>query len=258
MVRQFNGVDKKQQIESDKKLDTILALVSKEKSLTTKILEFSEKLVIPLLLLLLSGITGLAGYQVSTAQNKLTDAQLELARVQRRENLQTKYVELFYQEITSQDIQKQKNAVSFLEMMSPHVDEPIMILIWAKNKVQPEVKSEIETAIQNIRNLYPQANMVSEYKIQIFYNGERTEQKTIAFEIKEALRESSVTSVIEVKPQRDRASSDQIRYYPQNEGDVANALQTILARTYPERHFKLQTVYTPSPGSISIFLKTDS
>jgi hypothetical protein len=123
--------------------------------------------------------------------------------------------------------------------------------------VKPEVKPQVKEARQDVISRQ-QVQKVNEYKIQIFYNEEKPEQEQIAFEIKNALNKAGVTSVIEVKPQRDRASSDQIRYFPENETEVANILQSILEKTYPKRRFNLQRVYTPSPGAVSIFLKTES
>ncbi|MDZ7996102.1 MAG: hypothetical protein RM022_013460 [Nostoc sp. EfeVER01] len=98
-------------------------------------------------------------------------------------------------------------------------------------------------------------NIVNEYKIQIFYNQSKSDEKTVALAIKDALEGAGVKSTIQVLPQVDKASSDQIRYFAKNEREVAYALQNILGEAYPKRSFKLQTVYTPSPGLISIFLK---
>lgn len=99
-------------------------------------------------------------------------------------------------------------------------------------------------------------DIVNQYEIQIFYNKDKSEQQTIADEIKNSLQEAGVTTTIDVLPQRDKASSDQIRYFAETEREVASALLNILQLSYPERNFNLQTVYTPSSGSISIFLKS--
>jgi hypothetical protein len=115
--------------------------------------------------------------------------------------------------------------------------------------LNPRVNTEI-TSLVNIAN---------EYKIQIFYNQDKLEQKNVALEIKSALEKTGVKSNIQVLPhpsQIDKASDDQIRYFAENERDVAYALQNILNENYSKRKFKLQTVYTPSPGSVSIFLKS--
>jgi hypothetical protein len=78
----------------------------------------------------------------------------------------------------------------------------------------------------------------------------------VALEIKGSLEKADVKSTIEILPQSDKASSDQIRYFAGNERDVAYALQNVLKESYPKYSFKLQTVYTPSSGAISIFLKS--
>lgn len=99
-------------------------------------------------------------------------------------------------------------------------------------------------------------DIVNQYKIQIFYNASKSEQKDTANEIKDALQNVGVATSVEVLPQQDQASSNQIRYFAETEQEVAEALQNILQLTYSKRSFNLQTVYTSSPGSISIFLKS--
>lgn len=257
MVGQINELNKKPNNVAEQKLNKILTIVSKEKSLTTKIIEFSEKLFVPILLGILTYVTSVAGNQISEAQNNIAKAQLELAKTQRVDNLQTKYIEIFYRDITSQDAQKQKDAVSFGDVVSDDVAAPL--LLWATNRVEQGAKSQVDTAIQNI--LSRQVQTVNQYKIQVFYNSNKPEQQRIAQEIKQALKGAGVTSVIEVKPQNlnlyTKADFDVIRYYAQNETDVANALQTILRQKYSARSFNLQPVNTPSPGSVSIWIKTN-
>ncbi|MDJ0618341.1 MAG: hypothetical protein QNJ63_16605 [Calothrix sp. MO_192.B10] len=244
---------------NDQKIDKILDILSKKKSLTTKFLEFSEKLFIPILLGILAFITSQAGNKISKTQTEIALSQLEMAKSQYKANLQVKYIELFYQDITSQNVQKQRDALSFLELIE--LDEADPLVEWAENRVKPEVKPQLEEARQNIvsrQQRVQDLQKVNDYKIQIFYNEKRPEQRRIAVEIKNALKNAEVRSVIEVKPQLDKASSDQIRYFPKDESEVAKALKRILDTTYPKRSFNLQEVYTPSKGAVSIFLKTES
>ncbi|AFY38668.1 hypothetical protein Lepto7376_2386 [[Leptolyngbya] sp. PCC 7376] len=127
------------------------------------------------------------------------------------------------------------------------------------------VNSEIQTTLEdNTPLLNPRVDtelaslvkIVSEYKIQIFYNEGKPDQKVEAEDIKLSLEEAGVETEIQVLPQQDKASSDQIRYFAENERDVAFALQSVLRKSYSSRRFNLQTVYTPSPGSVSIFLES--
>ncbi|HAC63424.1 MAG TPA: hypothetical protein DCF68_07755 [Cyanothece sp. UBA12306] len=90
MAGKINELNNKQNNVAEEKLDKILSIVSKEKSLTTKILEFSDKLFVPILLGILTYVTSVAGNKISEAQNeiaksqlKLSNSQLELARSQR-------------------------------------------------------------------------------------------------------------------------------------------------------------------------------
>jgi chromosome segregation ATPase len=127
------------------------------------------------------------------------------------------------------------------------------------------INSGIQTTLKaNTPLLNPRVNaelnslldIINGYKIQIFYNESKPNQRNVASEIKGALEKAGVKSTIQILPQLDKASSDQIRYFAENEREVAYALQNVLEEAYPKYSFKLQTVYTPSPGSISVFLKS--
>lgn len=159
---------------------------------------------------------------------------------------------------STETIEKIKSQVLNKEELSQKLEEQIRKnreVADAAASIKPEIKSTLRT---NAPLLDPLVRKVNEYQIKIFYNRKKSEQKIIAFEIKQALEDVGVTSLIKVLPQRDKASSDQIRYFPENESEVANALQSILTETYPKRSFRLQRVYTRTPGEVSIFLKTES
>ena len=82
----------------------------------------------------------------------------------------------------------------------------------------PLLNSRVNTEDTELTSLI---DIVNKYKIQIFHNGSESEQK-IAAEIKDALGKEGVKSTIQVLRQRDQASSDQIRYFDQNERNVAS------------------------------------
>lgn len=169
------------------------------------------------------------------------------------------------------NLDESNNIISQLKDENEVKDEGITNQINANEEAvqeASEINSEIQTTLEkNTPLLNPRVDaeltslvrIVNDYKIQIFYNPNKLNQKVVAFDIKEALTTVGITSTnIEVKPnhQYDKASSNQIRYFAKNEREVAFALQNVLNRTYSKRSFNLQTVYTPSPGSVSIFLKT--
>jgi hypothetical protein len=165
-------------------------------------------------------------------------------------------------------LEESNNTISKLKNEGNFKDIKIEEQLKRNNETIQQVNS-VNTSIQSVLKentplLNPNvsakseslADIVNEYKIQIFYNTSKTEQKEVASEIKTTLEKAGITSSIQILPQTDKASSDQIRYFAQNERDVAYALQNILSETYSKKSFKLQTVYTPSPGSVSIFLKS--
>lgn len=124
------------------------------------------------------------------------------------------------------------------------------------NNIQGVLESNAPFLNSNVNNEKASNAIINDYKIQIFYNASKPEQFKVANEIKSALKNAGITSKIEVNAAADKASSNQIRYFAQNERDVAYALQNLLGTVYPSINFKLQTVYTPSANSVSIFLKS--
>jgi hypothetical protein len=94
------------------------------------------------------------------------------------------------------------------------------------------------------------------YKIQIFYPQKNATDQKEAHALKAILASALPETEIEVSPAKDTASDDQIRYDRGSEYEVATALQHILEDHYPQRRFRMQTVYTPTPNSLSIFFKS--
>lgn len=134
----------------------------------------------------------------------------------------------------------------------------------SSTKVAETVNSEIQTTLEsNTPILNPDvresqlnalSSIINDYKIVIFYNQNKPSQKSVAAEIKKALMTADIKSDIQIKPKNYEASNNQIRYYAKTEREAAYALQSILIDTYTKQNFKLQTVYTPTPNYISIFL----
>ncbi len=217
-----------------------------------KITKVLQGIIIPLLVGYLAFVTGRASNRIADAQKRLA----EVREVSRREEIQSAFelevFELFLVDIKNSETRPQ--AISLIDLMSPSL--AIKLKPWVSSGGGNLSEPEVASVRQSIDNRL--LSVVNAYKIQIFYNSGKPQQQSIANEIKDALTNANVTSPIEIKQRGgslDAASYDQIRYFEQNEREVAEALQNILENSYTELDFGLQPVYTASPGSISIFLK---
>ncbi len=114
----------------------------------------------------------------------------------------------------------------------------------------------VSTQIEEGQEIDSFVQIVNDYSIQILYNEKNPDQDDIAKDIKQKLEDLGIKTEISIAPHQDSASSNQIRYFKANERDVAYALQVVLDEVEPNTKFNLQTVYTPTPGSVSIFLKS--
>lgn len=114
----------------------------------------------------------------------------------------------------------------------------------------------MSTRIDQEKELESSVKLVNDYSIQVLYNDKRADQEERAKELKAKLEKEGVSTDISISKSPDTASSNQIRYFEENERDVAYALQIVLGKAVPRTNFNLQTVYTETPGSVSIFLKS--
>ena len=108
------------------KLDKILNILSAKESPKIKILEVLEKLLIPILLGVLTFVTSEAGFRISQSQLKLAESQEQRQKDEAKNNLQIKYIELFYNDITSGDNKKRSNAVQLAKKLISDEDRLIL------------------------------------------------------------------------------------------------------------------------------------
>jgi hypothetical protein len=250
--------------ESDhlnEKLDKILSKLPKEDSSKANILEVLEKLLIPILLGILAFITNRAGNQISEAQLKLSESQLALAKAQNtrqeseaKSNLQTKYIELFYKDISSEDAKKQEYALSFLKLISPDVAAPL--LSWATTYVKPEVKSQVNTARNEISS-----RILSSYEIVLYFPENNQDSLKSAQDIKRILIEYGLGENQIKLEKRDETffqrlgypKGYEIRYDKGSEEDAAQLLENILKMAYPSKQFVKLGIGSGTINSMSIF-----
>lgn len=245
----------------NKKLDEILNKLSKDNSSNLKPLEILEKLLIPVLLGILAFATNHAGNQISEAQLELSRSQLKLAEAQNarqdsesKSNLQAKYIELFYKDISSQDVEKQKSALSFLKLISSEAAAPL--LDWATINVKTEVESQVKTARREINS-----RILSDYKIVIFFPENNEKLLQTAQSIKQSLVDYGLVENQVGLEEKNAAFFNslgypkgyEIRYDSGKEDEAAKLLENILKKSYPSKQFIRLGIGSGTIKSISIF-----
>lgn len=252
---------------SQEKIDNILDIledIKKDKSSKVKaLIDILESIILPLIL-------GWLAYSVNQASLNLAEQQEENNRAYQKTqqefqqeqfsaNIQSKYIELIYQDITSNDPERIKEAVNFLTTMESELASKFANLVINSEKAPQIAKDkagEIQRSIDILGNLF-------NYKIGIYFLEGRTDLKQKANTIKSKLTEYGFQdNQIAIYPRNNDffnrvspPSDDQIRYEPIVEEEDAQKLQDILQEVYPENSFRKQTIRGTTRNFISLFLK---
>jgi hypothetical protein len=103
-----------------------------------------EKLIVPAFLGLLAFYTASSGNKISKQQTQLIEFQNAKDAEDSKRQLELKYLELFYQDISSADPEKQTKAIGLLSLMNPDLGQQLSN--WVKEYVtlMPQSKARIE------------------------------------------------------------------------------------------------------------------
>lgn len=103
-----------------------------------------EKLIVPLFLGALAYFTASSGNKISKQQTQLIEFQNAKNVEDSKRQLELKYLELFYQDISSADPDKQTKAIGLLSLMNPELGEQLSK--WVKDYVTltPQTRARIE------------------------------------------------------------------------------------------------------------------
>jgi hypothetical protein len=111
-----------------------------------------EKIIIPAFIPITLSILAIIASQKGT---EIAESQLELARVQEERltnqaenNLQLKYMELFYNDITNNDLDRQLKAVSLLEIMNKDLKAKVTNWILSNKDLSQVVKEKAEQSAE--------------------------------------------------------------------------------------------------------------
>jgi len=243
--------------EINEKLDKILSDLPKKESSQIKVVELLENLLIPILLGVLAFITSDAGNKISKSQLELAKSQENRQVEESKSNLQIKYIELFYSDITSGEIQKQKNALSLLTLISTNQADPL--LKWASTFVKPEAKGQIDIARNEINSRI--VSILSNYEIMIYFLENNQDLLKSAQEIKQKLVDYGLTeNQVRLEKKDDSFFQNlgyptgyEIRYDQGIEDKEAELLESILTGALPSKQFIKRGIGSGTKNSISIF-----
>jgi len=103
-----------------------------------------EKLIVPAFLGILTFYTASSGNKISQQQTQLIEFQNAKDAEDSKRQLELKYLELFYQDISSTDPDKQTKAIGLLSLMNPELGQQLSN--WVKEYVtlNPQSKARIE------------------------------------------------------------------------------------------------------------------
>jgi hypothetical protein len=245
------------------KLDKILNILSAKESPKIKILEVLEKLLIPILLGVLTFVTSEAGFRISQSQLKLAESQEQRQKDEAKNNLQIKYIELFYNDITSGDNKKRSNAVQLAKKLIS--DEANPLLSWASTiqdiKEDPKLVSDINAAKIEVDRRDDFRNRLKDYKIVIYFPQNDQKLWDSAQEIKQKLVGNGLSqSQVNLESRNDDFFKNlgypndyEIRYDKGLENDEAEILENFLTKSLPSKKFVKRDIGSGTKNSISIF-----
>lgn len=255
--------------ERYQKLEEILTRLEKlelhsqqKKSKLSEMLEVLEKLLLPLTLGILAFVTNKASVDISKDQFRLADKQsreqLERQKEENRTNVQQKYIELFYEDIKSDNPKTQIKALSLLTLMDLEVGKKIADWVNTLKSTTPEVRKEAGIVSTDINKF----GRLNTYKINIYPENNKQNLLEAANKIKTKLIEYGFrTEQVDVKQETEsfferlgKPKGYEIRYDLGNEEEEAKKLESILKEVYPSQNFIKLPIGSNSRNSMSIFI----
>ena len=197
----------------EEKLDAILTeleiLRSKFNSHKPTILEriwnIIEKAFIPLVIALIAYYGNSVATHISERQLVLARSTAEAQREEFQRIIQTKYIELFYTEITSEDSRKQKQAIGLLHSMDPELALSLSKLVTSNSEISQDVKAKTEVTKKQIQDKVEQdavsiSGPLHGMKVGIYYV--ETDSKAVDFarKIQQHLRKADLGGYIQLYP----------------------------------------------------------
>ncbi|MEA2343883.1 MAG: hypothetical protein QOF63_2052 [Thermoanaerobaculia bacterium] len=213
--------------------------------------ELFEKGVIPLALILLAASQA----KVASDQLRIVKLQNERQAAEADANLQIKYVELFYHDLSDPDPRKKRSSIALLTVMRPDFAQMISRVILLDPQSSDSIKQQANETLDNVRRFGPLLN----YKLVVYFPKAATEE---ANRIKARLTSTGFPGTIQLLQKSPTFLDDatkfgyHIRYDENYEEEPADYLLRILPECLPEKKFTKIPVIGKRNGDgiITIFL----
>lgn len=247
------------------KIERILSLsettnrrLEESNSVSAKILHIFEKLLVPIMLGVLAFVANDASNKIAESQLALSSQESDRRRAEFQAQIQTKYIELFYTEISSGDGSRQTNALQLLRLMDNDLAASFATLVGQQEGVSADIKTEA----LNIKSNVEYFSVLSGFKIGIYYLPANQELPSLAANISNSLKNKGFNGNIQIYKKNfsffkkvAMPKANEIRYEPGIEGQQADLLVEFLSELYPNKKFTKRAVHNRTSSFISIFLK---
>ncbi|WP_159053637.1 hypothetical protein [Variovorax sp. PMC12] len=255
----------------DQILKTLDAIQEAEKIRSTgwfsRIFKIIEIALIPLT------VAGLA-YYGNKAATQIADGQLALARsaaedrkAEFQRTIQSKYLELFYRDITSNDATQQASALALLKLLEPSLANDVATYVAANSRISAQIKAEVKNENQRVQAATQvsirtrSSDVMNGYTVGIYYLSTDAAAEKTAHRIQSHLKQK--LPGIEIRPypskpdflnEQTNAATLEVRYDAGIEDKQAARLKALLEMPPIINSANLLAVSPPSPNFISVFV----
>lgn len=225
-----------------------------------------EKMLIPLAVAALAFYGHSAATKISEGQLALAKSGAEDRREEFRRTMQSKYLELFYADISSGDQKRQSNALGLLRLMEPSLASDLNQLVQASPAVPSSIKAEAESAKQQIqaesqRIANSPSGPLAGYVVGIYFIATDIPSKKTADAVQKHLLAQGLGATVRLYP-RDAEFMEsvvaprglEVRYEEGVEDRQANVLLEALSKPTLNRPARPQLVGNTTPRFLSIFV----
>lgn len=222
---------------------------------------FVERVFVPVLLGVLVYITSANSNDIAEAQLALSESQLELTRMESnakikelKTNIQIKYIDMFYDDINSGDLERQRNALALLEEMEPEVAKVLAGFVKSKESLSEVTRQKAKGLIRNIEK----RESLNAYKVKFYYSV--GDSKAVAYSLQTFLKKRGFqgesvlfydksNSIMEIS----KAGEVTVGYGHEKEKEFAEMLKGMLEKYGPIREVSLRRVKGSPTGVLSVY-----
>ncbi len=210
-----------------------------------------EKVIIPMALVLLAASQVLVARQ----QVRVAEVQAEAQRNDASENLQLKYVELFYRDVTDPDPRKKQTSVALLAVMRPDIAQMLARVVYADPQATESLREQTSATLVTANRF---GSLVG-YRVIVYYDSStqgdaqqlRANLLALGFPNEITLHKRNASFLADAS-----RYGYHIRYEERYEADAAEYLFKLMPEVLPGSSFRKLRVIgkTSSDGAITVFL----